>query len=126
VFFDISKAFDSVSHPKLTYKLSKLGIRGSLLAWIVDYLSNRTQVVCVGSQVSHIGDVTSGVPQGGPLSGLLFLLYLSDIHANCTSTVKLFFDDLKLINSCTELGRKELQSDINSIAKWMTECGSSR
>jgi len=121
VFFDISKAFDSVSHPKLIYKLPKLGIRGNLLAWIVDYLSNRTQVVCVGSQVSHVGDVTSGVPQGGPLSGLLFLLYLSDIHANCTSTVKLFFDDLKLINPCTELGRKELQSDIDSIANWMTD-----
>ena len=41
IFCDINKAFDRVWHKGLLYKLSSVGISGSLLQWFTDYLNNR-------------------------------------------------------------------------------------
>ena len=41
VFIDFAKAFDLVNHSILLSKLYKCGIRGSLLDWCRDYLTNR-------------------------------------------------------------------------------------
>ncbi|KAI8517812.1 hypothetical protein Bbelb_038290 [Branchiostoma belcheri] len=42
---DFSKAFDRVSHNIAIYRLIELGLRPSLVRWISDFLTNRTQVV---------------------------------------------------------------------------------
>ena len=41
VFCDISKAFDRVWHKGLLRKLESIGIRGSLLSWVKNYLSEK-------------------------------------------------------------------------------------
>ena len=46
VYFDFSKAFDSVNHDILLIKLKhEYGINGTLLKFLVDYLPNRQQCV---------------------------------------------------------------------------------
>ena len=45
---DFSKAFDKVSHKHLAIKLAYYGIRGSTLAWINSFSTNRTQQVVFG------------------------------------------------------------------------------
>ena len=60
-FFDISKAFDSVSHVKLLQVLSSKGITGKLLEWFQNYLSNRQQYAEIDGAMSPNLDVTSGV-----------------------------------------------------------------
>ena len=47
IYLDFSKAFDKISHSKLALKLKAHGIRGKLLCWITDWLTNRSQWVCV-------------------------------------------------------------------------------
>ena len=47
VFFDVSKAFDTVPHSLLLAKLHELGLDPYLLQWIRNYLSDRSQFVCV-------------------------------------------------------------------------------
>ena len=44
LFLDISKAFDKVPHTYLMEKLKMVGIDGSLLSWMRDYLTNRRQI----------------------------------------------------------------------------------
>ena len=75
ILLDFSKAFDVVPHKRLLLKLHYYGIRGKTLAWVENFLSNRTQQVAVDGKLSNIGQVTSGVPQGSVLGPTLFLVF---------------------------------------------------
>ena len=41
-YIDFTRAFDSVTRPKLLYKLEKYNITGQLLSFISDFLTNRS------------------------------------------------------------------------------------
>ena len=59
--FDVSKVFDTVPHSLLLAKLHELGLDPYLLQWIRNYLSDRSQFVCVDGASSHYLPVVSGV-----------------------------------------------------------------
>jgi hypothetical protein len=50
VFFDISKGFEKVWHDGFLYKLKNAILKGILLNWLSDYLSNRRQCVVLPGQ----------------------------------------------------------------------------
>ena len=72
VFCDVSKAFDRVWHKGLLFKLSSVGINGSLLQWFTDYLKDRKQRVVLPGVSSDWCFIKAGVPQGSILGSLLF------------------------------------------------------
>ena len=122
-YIDFQRAFDSISHQKLIQKLIAYGIGGNLLFWIKSFLSNRTQSVRVGSKLSNISSVTSGVPQGSVLGPLLFNIFINDITDNFDNKVtsKLFADDIKLYTDLSFPNSKSnFQTHLNIISKWST------
>jgi hypothetical protein len=58
-FCDISKAFDRVWHKGLLNKLENIGIQGSLLLWIKNYLTDRKQRVVIESAHSKWRTINS-------------------------------------------------------------------
>jgi len=76
IFLDFAKAFDKVPHRRLALKLASQGISGKLLQWIVVWLSDRKQRVCINGTKSFWRLVLSGVPQGSVLGPLHTKLYL--------------------------------------------------
>ena len=119
-YLDVSKAFDTVSHPKLLHKLSKYGIGGKFLNWIKSFLSNRKQAVRVDGALSQYGDVVSGVPQGSVLGPVLFLLFINDLPDVCkNATLKMFADDSKIYFKCGRVeNRHKLFSDVFRVFDW--------
>ena len=67
VFLDFSKAFDTIDHEILLYKLSYYGINEVALCLIKDYLSNRYQYVQIGQTYSSTLKINTGIPQGSIL-----------------------------------------------------------
>ena len=70
VQIDFNAAFDRVNHQGILYKLSSVGIGGSVLSVLTQFLSNRSQYVLVDGCRSELVDVVSGVPQGSVLGPL--------------------------------------------------------
>ena len=64
VQIDFSAAFDRVNHLGILYKLCSVGIGGSALFILTQFLSNRSQHLIVDGCRSKLVNIESGVPQG--------------------------------------------------------------
>ena len=122
IYTDISKAFDSVSHPKLLSVLTSYGISTQVVNWLREFLNGRQQQVCIGSTLSSSLSVLSGVPQGSVIGPLLFLLFFNNITNTVTQTygvsgIKLFADDAKLYGS----NSFDLQAYLDNMVLWLEE-----
>lgn len=119
LIMDFSKAFDKVSHSKLTLKLHHYGIRGKTNRWIESFLANRRQTVVLEGEKSYEANVTSGVPQGSVLGPCLFLFYINDIPDRLQAKVRLFADDTAAYLGIQSLSDAEaLQRDLDELARW--------
>ena len=115
----LKKAFDSVPHEELVFKLWKLGITGPLWLWFRSYLSNRLHSTCILNHSSSYLPVYSGVPQGSVLGPLLFLIFINDLRDSILylQTLSFFADDTKLVK-CIEssLNQQLLQIDLDNLS----------
>ena len=122
IYFDFSKAFDSVNHDIILHKLKNLyAIDGRLLKFFKSYLSDREQCVVLDGIKSPYKSVLSGVPQGSILGPILFVLFINDIHNGLdpSTNIALYADDTKLwrcIRNDSDIGI--LQNDIDNLHNW--------
>lgn len=122
LFFDLTRAFDTVDHNLLLNKLFNYGIRGPALSWIKSYLSGRTQSVVIKDVVkthkSSPLNVSTGVPQGSILGPLLFLIFINNITQHMTDVViTLFADDSTMAVDSSSIN--ELSFKASRLAKTM-------
>lgn len=97
VFLDFKSAFDIVDHSVLLKKLrEQFHLSPTSCSLVKSYLSNRWQRSRIGNETSDITPVTSGTPQGGILSALLFCLFINDFPDSLNLNVHLYADDATL------------------------------
>ena len=123
VFIDLAKAFDSVDRDYLLHKLEFYGIKNVELQWFRSYLSNWNQCVKFKGELSDVMSTNFGIPQGGVLSALLYIIYVNDIEF-CSRNIKyvMYADDTcvfyenKNLNENIELLNNELKT---YVIGWM-------
>lgn len=123
IFIDLQKAFDTVNIEILLHKLSNIGIRGTLHNWIKSYLTGRQIFTSIDGCNSSKYDISIGVPQGGALSPLLFLVYINDFHRALIDTrLRLFADDSNafIISDRLEELFEKANSTLKLIQNWLT------
>ena len=122
VYFDFSKAFDTVNHDIIIHKLKhQYGIDGLLLQFIKIYLKDRKQQVIIGGSKSSSLPVYSGIPQGSILGPLLFVLFINDMFSviDNNTSIALYADDTKIWREINcDVDQIELQKDIDSLYQW--------
>ena len=122
VYMDFQKAFDSVPHKRLISKIKAHGIRGKVISWIENFLTDRRQTVVVNTAESSEVPVTSGIHQGSVLGPVLFVLYINDLPAVVQNPLRLFADDTKVfIRSDQEGARESLQKDLTRLQDWFVK-----
>ena len=121
---DFSKAFDTVPHDKLLYKMNRYGVQGNTLKWLSSFLKDRTMKVVVEGEESKSVKVESGVPQGTVLGPLMFLCHINDLPDSVQSQVRLFADDCLLYRPIKSPKDHELlQNDLRELEKWASRWG---
>ena len=121
---DLSKGFDSLNHVILLKKLQKHGIVDHSLSWFKSYLSNRTQLVRIGNNLSKTKSLNMGVPQGTCLGPSLFLLYVNDFAINLESCMSISYaDDTTLVccGSDIDIVLNNMTLALSSAANWFNE-----
>jgi len=116
VYLDFAKAFDSVLHRRLLFKLQQYGITGPLFDWIKSFLLSRMQRVGVGGAMSSRAEVLSGVLQGSVLGPILFICYVNDMPDSIAAFIYMYADNTKLFTSSTD--RTVLQRDLDVLGEW--------
>ena len=80
---DISGAFDTVNPTRLLDTLRKKGFPGWIVRWIRAFMTNRKIILVTQGHETTAFLVFAGVPQGSPLSPILFLFYNSELLELC-------------------------------------------
>jgi hypothetical protein len=122
MFFDFSSAFNTIQPHLLVNKLCDLSpVPNSLSAWILDYLTNRTQFVKISGSGNRSAMITSntGAPQGTVLAPFLFTLYTSDCRSTEASCPLIkFADDTAMVGLIHKDNCAAYESELNAFVDY--------
>lgn len=123
VLLDLKKAFDSVWHAGLLYKLASIGLSPRILLFLSSYLNDRVARVLYMREFSLEFKLPAGVPQGSILGPLLFNIFINDVPRADNVSTAIYADDTALFSSS---GRRRIlisrmQFHIDKVVKFFLD-----
>ncbi|OQD66241.1 hypothetical protein PENANT_c323G07927, partial [Penicillium antarcticum] len=76
------RAYDNVSHARLLHNLKKRRL-GHFVPWVKAFLTNRSTRIRMPEGMSDTILTPTGIPQGSPISSILYLIYNADLIESC-------------------------------------------
>ena len=120
LFIDYSSAFNTIIPCKLYSKLiNDLNFPLKLCNWILNFLLERPQVVKIGNAVSSTLVLSTGTPQGCPLSPKLYSLFTFDcVSEHPGNLVIKFADDTTVTGLISNSNETDYRHEIDQIVNW--------
>lgn len=125
LLLDVKGAFDRVNKKQLLKRMVQAGIAGNIVRWVDSFLSDRRALLVIDGRTGETRDIHAGLPQGSPVSPVLFILsistmfqWLEDRHA-MLQTIS-FVDDVGLVFECSDLkeGIRQLEGVARNALQW--------
>ena len=80
LLMDVSAAFPSVARNCLVRRMRDLKMDENLVQWTDSFMQDRWIIMNVNGHDGEREKVTTGLPQGSPVSPVLFGIYISGVH----------------------------------------------
>ena len=121
--FDFSKAFDSVSHRVVADELKKVPeINPCIVNWVIDFIKDRQQRVCVDKVMAPFLPVHRGVPLGTVLGLVLFTVMVNDVIPTSQNTLMTkYVDDVTCSIPVGPNVSDSASEEVENIKVWAEE-----
>lgn len=116
---NLERAFDTIDHNALIFKI-KLKFTPALIKLIKPYLDGRSFSVRVQGVVSDQKKVAAGVPQGGILGPLLYIIFMYDLPTHARTKLSIFADDtaVRATSGNADLAAKWVQEHLTALSTY--------
>jgi len=111
LLMDVKGAFPHVAKGNLIKRMEEMGFEADLVRWVECFMEDRKVIMSMDGKEGHSMDVEMGVPQGSPVSPILFVIYLSglfgqveDKEKECGSQGISFVDDVAWVVEGEDVG----------------------
>lgn len=129
ISFDVKGAYNGVCKERLLQRMKARGIPKGLLRWIEAFCSDRTANIQINGQLSEVQSLPqAGLPQGSPLSPILFLFFNADLvqrQIDSQGGAVAFVDDFTawVTGSTAQSNRVGIEAIINGALDWERRSG---
>ena len=97
LLIDFSTAYDTVNHAILMKKLVEYGLDQYVIAWVLSFLTDRTQFSKVGTKISRLKAINLSIVQGSEVGPCQFIILVADLrHTETTNHLGKYADDATL------------------------------
>jgi hypothetical protein len=120
IFLDVAKAFDTVWHDGLVYKLHAAGVPLAMVRLLNSFLNRRVFHAKIGQVLSTQREIQAGVPQGSVLSPTLYAIFTADIPKPDNTKIALYADDTAILvrSWSPEIISRDLQGAVVNLESW--------
>jgi hypothetical protein len=87
LMMDVQAAFPSVARECLLRKMRDMKLDECLVRWVDSFMRDRRVRMVVDGQEGDEMQVTTGLPQGSPVSPILFAVYIAGVHGAVENAV---------------------------------------
>jgi hypothetical protein len=129
ISFDVKGAYNGVCKERLLQRMKARGIPEDLLRWVEAFCSERTATIQINGQLSEAQSLPqAGLPQGSPLSPILFLFFNADLvqrQIDSQGGAIAFVDDFTawVTGPTAQSNRQGIEAIINEALEWEKRSG---
>jgi len=127
---DLSGAFDNASHARIIDALRRRRIPRIITNWIKSFLKDRRTTIKTAEGESALFTTEIGIPQGSPISPILFLFFIADLMDTANNDIQRvstlgFVDDINILiyGYSIERNCKALEETHRKCQQWADQSG---